>query len=206
MAVRVKICGVTTPEDAELCAAAGADAIGLNFWSGSKRHVSVERAAAIAAAIPAGVWKVGVFVDAPRDAIARAVAAAGLDCVQLHGDESPDDCTGYSGVAVIKALRVGADREATRAAVERYAVDWWLVDADAGKAFGGTGAGFDWTRAVGVAPGRLFLAGGLTPENVAEAVRVVSPAFVDVASGVESEPGRKDASRVREFIDHAKHA
>lgn len=206
MAVRVKICGVTHREDAELCVAAGADAIGINFWSGSKRHVTPERAAAIAAAVPPSVWKVGVFVDASREDILRAIAAARLDAVQLHGGETPEQCRGYAGVQVIKALRAGADREATRAAVARYAVDWWLLDTDDGAAFGGSGRTFDWSRAAGVAPGRLFLAGGLTPDNVADAVRRVSPAFVDVASGVEREPGRKDAERVREFIAHAKHA
>ena len=206
MAVRVKICGVTTPEDAALCAAAGADAVGLNFWSGSKRYVAVERAVEIAAALPSSVLKVGVFVDASRSAITRTIAAVGLDCVQLHGDEEPPDCVGYAGVQVIKALRVGRDRDTTLEAALRFTVDWVLLDAAVGGAFGGGGRGFDWTRAVGIAPGRLFLAGGLTPDNVAEAIRVVSPAYVDVASGVETEPGRKDPARVREFIVNAKHA
>jgi phosphoribosylanthranilate isomerase len=206
MATRVKICGVTTVEDAELCAEAGADAVGLNFWSGSKRHVPVEVAARIARALPSAVLKVGVFVDASREDIARTVAAVGLDCVQLHGDEPPEDCLGHRGVRVIKALRVGPDAAATHAEALRFAVDWILLDADAGQGFGGSGRRFDWLRAVGVAPGRLFLAGGLTPDNVAEAIRIVAPAFVDVASGVEREPGRKDPVRVREFIAHAKHA
>lgn len=205
MAVRVKICGVTTVDDALLCARAGADAVGVNFWAGSQRRVAVERAAEIAAALPPTVLKVGVFVDAARDEIERAIAAVGLDAVQLHGDESPEECRGFAA-RVIKAIRVRAGGEAPAAVAERFAVDYILLDADAGGGYGGSGRSFDWRLAAGVAPGRLFLAGGLRPENVAEAVRAARPFAVDVASGVEASPGRKDPVRVREFIAHAKHA
>lgn len=199
--MRVKICGVTTVEDARVCAAAGADAVGLNFWPGSKRCVGVANAAAIVRALAESVVKVGVFVDAGRAEIERTIAAVGLDMVQLHGDETPDDCVGLS-VPVIKAIRVGESLESPAAVADRYAVDYVLLDA----AEGGSGRVFDWRRAFGVASGRLFLAGGLRPENVADAVRLVKPYAVDTASGVESSPGQKDPRRVREFIENAKHA
>lgn len=205
MSVRVKICGVTSVEDALCCAEAGADYVGLNFWSGSRRCVDLERAAEIARALPSPVAKVGVFVDAPREEIERAVAAAGLDAVQLHGHEAPSECRGFA-VPVIKAIRVSEGGAPPAAAAERFAVDYVLLDGDAGAGIGGGGRSFDWGRAIGVAPGRLFLAGGLRPDNVAAAVRIVRPFAVDVASGVETAPGRKDPRRVREFIDHAKRA
>jgi len=192
---------VTTPEDARLCAEAGADAIGMNFWPGSKRCVGVASAEAIARAIPESVVKVGVFVDADRAEIERTIAAVGLDMIQLHGDESPGDCVGFA-VPVIKAIRVSEDLESPSAVADRYATDYVLLDA----AQGGSGQVFDWRRAFGVASGRLFLAGGLRPENVADAIRLVQPYAVDTTSGVESSPGRKDPRRVREFIENAKHA
>jgi len=199
--VLVKICGVTTVEDARLCAEAGVDAIGINFFPGSKRHVDVTRGRDIARALPAGVRRVGIFVDQGRAEIERTIAAVGLDAIQLHGDESPQDCAGFT-VPVIKAIRVGEGDASVADVAARYAVDHVLLDGPKG----GSGIAFDWRRAVGVAAGRLFLAGGLRPENVAEAVRLVRPYAVDTASGVESSPGRKDPRRVREFIDNAKHA
>jgi phosphoribosylanthranilate isomerase len=205
VSVRVKICGVTTVEDALLCAEAGADAIGLNFWSGSKRRIDVERAAAIARALPPSVLKVGVFVDAERAAIERAMVGACLDAVQLHGHEAPEHCRGFA-VPVIKAIGVTLGGESPSVIAERFAVDYILLDADCGGEYGGSGRSFDWQRAAGVAPGRLFLAGGLRPENVAAAIRMAGPYGVDTASGVESAPGRKDPARVRKFIHNAKHA
>jgi phosphoribosylanthranilate isomerase len=203
--VVVKICGVTNAGDARLLAEAGADAIGMNFWTGSKRRVDVVRAVEIARALPPSVIKVGVFVDAPRDEIERTIAAVGLDAIQLHGSESPEDCARFP-VKVIKAIRVGESAESPAAIAGWYPVDYVLLDADAGAARGGSGRVFDWHRALDVAPGRLFLAGGLSPENVAAAVRLVRPYGVDAASSVESAPGQKDPRRVREFIDNAKHA
>ena len=205
MSVRVKICGVTTVEDGVMCAAAGADAIGLNFWSGSARRVAPERARAIVRALPSTILKVGVFVDAGRARIEETIAAVGLDAIQLHGDETPEECSGFT-VKVIKAIRVAEGGEGLVSVAERFAVDYILLDADAGASYGGSGRTFDWSRTTGVAPGRLFVAGGLRPENVAAAVRTARPYAVDTASGVESAPGKKDAERVREFIHHAKHA
>ncbi len=204
MSVKVKICGVTTVEDACACVEAGADAIGINFWSGSKRFVDVARAAAIARVLPK-VLKVGVFVDAKRDEIEGIIDTVGLDAIQLHGHESPEDCCGFA-VKVIKAISMPPSSEPAAAIAERYEVDFILLDTDAGAQRGGSGRSFDWRRAAGVAPGRLFLAGGLRPDNVAEAIRAAAPYGVDAASGVESAPGRKDADLVREFIRNAKHA
>ena len=205
MSVQVKICGVTTVNDALVCAEAGADAIGLNFWSRSKRSIDLARAAEISRALPTGVMKVGVFVDAARDEIVRAIEGASLDAIQLHGDENPEDCYGFA-VKVIKAIRVPRTGESPAAIADRYRVDYILLDGDAGPEYGGSGRTFDWRIAAGVAGGRLFLAGGLRPENVAAAVQAAAPYAVDTASGVEIAPGRKDAQRVREFIDNAKHA
>ena len=204
MPVRVKICGVTTVEDAVMCAEAGADAIGMNFWERSPRSIGRDVARAIVRALPADVLKIGVFVDARRQTIDATIAEVGLDAVQLHGEEAPDDCRGFS-VKVIKALRV-REGEAIAEFAARFAVDYILLDADAGEGRGGSGRTFDWSRTAGVAPGRLFVAGGLRPENVAAAVRIARPYAVDTASGVESAPGEKDAARVKEFIHHAKHA
>jgi phosphoribosylanthranilate isomerase len=202
VSVKVKICGVTRIEDARVAARAGADAIGVNFWPGSKRRVpSIERAAEIARAVPAGMLVVGVFVNAAREQIEQAIAACRLGAVQLHGDETPADCLGFP-VPVIKAIpaRVGT---ALAEFAARYPVDYVLLDTDSAGLHGGSGETFPWDRAIGVAPGRLFLAGGLRPENVAGAVRHVRPYAVDVASGVESAPGIKDPLKVEELVRNA---
>jgi phosphoribosylanthranilate isomerase len=199
----VKICGLTSLEDALVCVEAGADALGFNFWPGSKRYVEPTEAAAIARGLPSGALKVGVFVNAERVEIERAVGQVGLDAVQLHGEETPEDCRGFS-VPVIKVIHVGRADEPITQIAARYTVEYFLLDADAGSDYGGSGRSFDWRRAEGVAPGRLFLAGGLRPENVADAVRRVRPYAVDTASGVESAPGRKDPRKLKEFIRNAK--
>lgn len=203
MAVKVKICGVTTVADARVAAAAGADAIGLNFYARSARCVSAETAAAIVAELPPAVWRVGVFVDAPRDDVQRLADACGLDTLQFHGDESPEYCRGWTQ-RTIKAIRV--KDAATLGAAGAYRVDFVLADAYVEGLAGGTGhiVPPEWLR--GISPERLILAGGLTPENVAAAVRGVRPFAVDVASGVEIAPGRKDPERVRRFISNAQTA
>ncbi len=199
--MKVKICGVTCVADALHAARAGADAIGLNFAARSPRRVSVEQAAAIAAALPAGVCRVGVFVDAGRDEIAAVAARVGLDALQFHGDEPPALCAGWSA-KTIKAVRVRD--AATLAAASAYAVDFILADAYVEGQAGGTGRRVPLEWLGGVARERLILAGGLTPETVAEAVRAVRPAVVDVASGVEAAPGIKDPEKVERFIAHAR--
>jgi phosphoribosylanthranilate isomerase len=199
---RVKICGITRAEDAEHAASLGAWALGFNLWPGSKRVADPAVVAGIARALRRRVELVGVFVNPTLDEVVRATEAIGFTHVQLHGDEGPSFCTAVAertGARVIKALgvRSGAD---VRAA-ERYHTDLHLLDAAAGAAYGGTGRTWDWEL---VAQRRsdvpLILAGGLNPDNVAEAIAAVRPWAVDVASGVESEPGIKDPEKVEAFI------
>lgn len=200
---RVKICGVTRLADALHAARAGADAIGLNFYPRSPRCVSVEAAAEIAAALPDGVWTVGVFVDAPRDAIAAVAERVGLDAIQFHGDEPAAFCAGWDR-KTIKAVRV--DAPGALAGASGYPVDYVLADAYVAGRPGGTGRQVPLEWLVGVPSERLILAGGLTPESVAAAVRAVHPVAVDVASGVESAPGIKDPEKVERFIANARNA
>jgi phosphoribosylanthranilate isomerase len=200
-AVKVKICGVTRLEDALLATRLGADALGFNFWPRSKRHLPAADARAIVRRLPPYVTAVGVFVDASREEILRAVEQSGVNAVQLHGDEPPALCASLP-VPVVKAIRV-ADAHAL-ALLASYEVSGFLLDAP-GPGYGGTGQTFDWAIAVEAAASvPVLLAGGLTPENVAEAIRVVRPWGVDVASGVESSPGVKDADKLRRFLAAAK--
>ena len=194
---RVKICGVTSVADARLAVDAGADAVGLNFYPGSPRRISADTAAAISAAVPRGVCRVGVFVDAARADIARLVEAIGLDAVQFHGDEDAEQCRGWT-CKTIKAVRVrDAASLASAAALD---VDFILADAYVAGLPGGTGQRVPAEWLVGLPSERLILAGGLTPENVVDAIRAVRPAMVDVASGVERAPGIKDPEKVERFI------
>ena len=202
--VAVKICGITTVEDGLLAAHAGADAVGLVFWPGSRRAVDLRTARAIASALPPLVHRVGVFVNPTAMEVERAVDEAGLDVVQLHGEETPEFCRGIKR-RVLKAVRVGAGFDARDALRFENAAGGVLLDSRAGEADaerGGTGRAFDWTlaREVRAKARYLVLAGGLTPENVGRAVAAVRPDAVDVSSGVESSPGRKDAERVRAFV------
>jgi phosphoribosylanthranilate isomerase len=201
--VKVKICGVTRVEDALAAAAAGAAAIGLNFHAGSARRVSVESAREIVAALPSSVCCVGVFVDEARSRIEEVSETVGLSALQLHGDEPPEACAGWP-VKVIKAVRVRDS--SSLAIIGDYPVDFILLDAYVEGHTGGTGRRFEWELATAVDRSRLILAGGLTPENVAEAVRKVRPFAVDVASGVERAPGVKDGEALRRFIANAQTA
>lgn len=198
---RVKVCGITNLEDALAALEAGADLLGFNFWKGSSRYVSPETARRIIGELPASVLCVGVFVDEDGpEAVARTAAEGGVGAVQLHGSESPEFCARLGDIKVIKALRVGADFSVER--VADYRTDAILLDAYSEKMMGGTGETFDWTlaRRARELVGKLYLAGGLTPENVRDAVGEVGPFAVDVCSGVEIAPGRKDAGRVRAFV------
>jgi len=203
MSVNVKICGLTRVDDARSAADAGADMIGLMFYEPSPRHVSWATASAIAAALPPHVVKVGVFVNPTTEAVQRALAECGLSLLQFHGEEPPEFCTQF-GVMSLKAFRIRD--AASLAALPDYPTDAWLLDAFSTEARGGTGEPFNWELAWEAKKlGRpIFLAGGLTPENVAEAVRRVQPFAVDVSSGVESAPGKKDPAKVRAFIAAAK--
>ena len=199
----VKICGVTRVEDALAAAEAGADAIGLNFCARSPRCVSAAAAADIVAALPPAVWRVGVFVDEDRVRVEDLAERLALTALQFHGGETPEYCGGWKQ-KVIRAVRL-RDAESV-AAAQRYRVDFVLADAYVEGQPGGTGKLARWDLLGGFERARLILAGGLDPDNVAEAVRAVRPAGVDVASGVESAPGIKDHERVRKFIAHAKSA
>lgn len=199
----VKICGITRLEDALAAAEAGADAIGLNFCPQSPRFVSAETAAAIVAALPPTICRVGVFVDADRRQVEELAERLDLTALQFHGSELPGYCRGWKR-KVIKALRL-RDAESA-AAARRYEVAFVLADAYVEGRQGGTGQPVRRELLAGLDRARLILAGGLDPDNVAEAVRAVRPAGVDVASGVESAPGIKDHERVRKFIAHAKSA
>jgi phosphoribosylanthranilate isomerase len=211
---RTKICGITNGPDARLAVAAGADALGFNFYRHSKRFVELDLAQQITSQLPLEVMKVGVFVNHAPDEISRTVDHLHLDCVQLHGDEPPKFLIQIpQGVAILRAFRCGNDGlvQAVEYLNECRALgrapDAVLLDADAGTAYGGSGQPADWDRIaadrklLGSMP--LILAGGLSPDNVAIAVSVVRPEGVDVASGVETLPGRKDPELVRRFITAA---
>lgn len=200
--VRVKICGITGKEDALTAVEAGADALGFVFYEKSPRHVSPQKAAAIIRELPPFIQTVGLFVDEEAEQVNWTADFCGLDLVQLHGDEEPEYCVGISR-RIIKAFRVRT--AASLAAIRRYQVSGCLLDAWSPDVRGGSGQTFDWLLAgEACSAGRLILAGGLTPENVVDAVRCVSPYAVDVSSGVESAPGVKDPAKVREFIRRVK--
>jgi phosphoribosylanthranilate isomerase len=201
MTVRVKICGVTRRDDALLAARLGADAVGFNLWPGSRRHVSADAVRAIVEALPPFVTPVGIFVNQGPAEVEALAARAGLAMVQLHGDEAPQDFDAFP-LPVLKAIRV--DGRASLDALARWSVRGFVLDAPS-EGFGGSGTSFDWSLARSAAARHpVVLAGGLTPENVREAVRAVQPWAVDVASGVESAPGVKDPERMARFVARAK--
>ena len=205
MSVKVKICGITNPADGLAAVEAGADLIGLVLYAGSPRCVSLDAAGDIARVLPSSVARAGVFVNPTEESVRQAIARCGLNLLQFHGDEPLEFCTQF-GVMSMKAFRI-RDAESLRA-LPNYPTDAWLLDAYAPDRLGGTGEQFNWDLALEAKKfGRpVFLAGGLTPENVAGAVRQAQPFGVDVSSGVESAPGRKDAAKVRAFIAAAKTA
>ncbi|HEY6168584.1 MAG TPA: phosphoribosylanthranilate isomerase [Verrucomicrobiae bacterium] len=206
MSVFVKICGITSEADARVAVDAGADAVGFMFHQGSPRFVTPELVEQVIAALPARVAKVGVFVNVPPDMVRAVAARCGLDTLQFHGDESPGYCGQFAPLTVWKAIAV-KDRESL-SRLPPYEIDAWLLDAHVPGQRGGTGAMFNWDLAVDAKSlGRpILLAGGLTPANVADAVRHVQPWGVDVSSGVESAPGRKDHAKLRAFIQAARAA
>ncbi len=212
---RIKICGITTPADARLAAQAGADAIGINFYAGSPRFVEAKVAEEIAAAVPATVAKVGVFVNQTVERIEALISQVPLDFVQLHGDEPPEMFAELGPARIIKAFR-SQDSGLTpvadflAACGLAHAPAAVLIDAHAPGQFGGTGVSLDWTTVgndTSLPPDvPLLLAGGLNADNVAEAIRLARPFGVDVASGVELSPGVKDADSVRAFVENAARA
>jgi len=203
--VRVKICGITRPDDAVTAAEAGADAIGLIFYEKSPRHVTPEQATSILAALPPYVTPVALFVDETVARIREICGPLGIRTVQLHGDEPPEVAEQLADFCVIKAFRVGD--EADLEPLASYPAAAYLLDSRVEGRRGGTGVTFDWALAARAARhGRIIVAGGLNPENVAEAVRCARPYGVDVSSGAESEPGKKDPERVRAFVAAARRA
>jgi len=203
MPVKVKICGITNSEDAEVAIQAGADALGFVFYDRSPRKVSLEAAAGIVRGLKPWVVRVGVFVNAPEDLVVRAIGECGLTLLQFHGDEPPEYCTQF-GLMNMKAFRI-RDRRSLDP-LKDYPTDAWLLDTYVPDLVGGTGHPFNWDLAVEAQRlGRpIFLAGGLTAENVGEAIRRVRPYAVDVSSGVEAAPGKKDHDKVRAFVQAAK--
>ncbi|MDA0752691.1 MAG: phosphoribosylanthranilate isomerase [Verrucomicrobia bacterium] len=202
MRVRVKICGITCLGDAENAVACGADALGFMFYRSSKRFIELDAAAAICAALPPCVTKVGVFVNASREEVEKTLETCGLELLQFHGEESPEDCAGYR-VKTMKAFRV--HDTSSLAALKDFNTDAWLVDSYHPGERGGTGHSFQWDVLKTIRPYAkpLFLAGGLKPENIEDAIRSVQPFGVDVSSSVESEPGRKCPLKMRAFIHNA---
>lgn len=198
----LKICGITRVADAEVAIANGATALGFVFWAKSPRCVAPQQAAAIVAALPDGVEKVGVFVNESMAAVEQTASMVGLTMVQLHGDERADDAAGLSR-PVVRAVTLE----------DESVCDGWpagtifLLDAADRERRGGTGQRIDWTRAGAFAARRrVILAGGLTPENVGDAVAAVRPWGVDVSSGVEATPGAKDPGKVAAFLANARRA
>lgn len=199
MSLRIKVCGITSTEDARMAVDEGADALGFVFCPTSPRHVQPDTAAAIIAALPPFVAKVGVFVDAPAAVIRDTIERTGIDTLQFHGDEPPAFCLQF-GLKTLKAFRLASDASLGR--IRDYATSAWLLDTFLPGQPGGTGKTFNWDLAVRVRDwGRpLVLAGGLNAVNVAAAIRQVRPFGIDVSSGIEIAPGRKDPSKLRQFM------
>jgi phosphoribosylanthranilate isomerase len=199
----VKICGVTTAEDAAMAVAAGADAIGVNLWPGSKRYVAPDAARALLDSVPSAVLKVGVFVDASAAEVARRIDELGLDRAQLHGGETATDFTALDPARIVRAVRVRD--AASLAAAGGWNPALWLYDAFV-DGFGGGGMRAPWPVIARHARRPFLLAGGLTADNVGAAIAATRPDGVDVASGVEVRPGLKDPAKVAAFVAAARAA
>jgi phosphoribosylanthranilate isomerase len=204
----VKICGVTNADDATCAFESGADAIGFNFYPSSKRFIVPEKAREISEALDISILRVGVFVNPARDYVDATIRQVTLNAIQFSGNETPDDVSGYE-LKVFKAIHITGVE--SLAALKLYGVDAFLLDTHRDGDFGGTGETFDWDIARKAKQfGKVILAGGLTPQNVSAAVRLVQPYGVDVSSGVESRQGIKDHKKIKDFIrrareEHAQH-
>jgi len=207
MMMKIKICGITNSNDALACAAAGVDMIGLNFYEQSPRYIRPEQARAIARKLFLSTQAVGIFVNAPVEEVRRVAHDVGLRVVQLHGSESPEVCAELArDFEIIKALRMDDRFDAQRASA--YPRCTILLDTYDEEIAGGTGNVGDWelARTTKKFASRLILAGGLNPENVAQAFATVHPDGVDVCSGVETAPGVKDPGRIQQFVAAARNA
>lgn len=201
--MQVKICGITNIEDATVAVAAGADALGLVFYAASPRHLGIDRAAAIAAAVPPFVTLTGLFVNAAAEEVQSVLAKVPLNLLQFHGDEDAGYCAQFLR-PYIKALRMKDGLDVLAAMDEHPRARGFLLDAYRPGVPGGTGETFDWQRVPQHSGRPVVLAGGLDPDNVARAIEIARPQAVDVSGGVEASPGRKDPQRVAAFIRAAK--
>ena len=200
--VKVKICGITNLEDAQAAAEAGADALGFVFYPYTPRFIDPGKARAIIAKLPVFITSVGVFVDESEDLIRRIIREGGIQILQFHGSESPVLCTRFRE-KVIKAIRIKDEESISE--MQMYDVDTFLLDTYLDCAKGGTGKTFNWKYAeMAKKNGRIILSGGLNPSNIGDAVRKLKPYGVDVSSGVEISPGKKDHVKIREFVREAK--
>jgi phosphoribosylanthranilate isomerase len=204
--VKVKVCGITSYEDAAMALDQGVDVLGFNFFTKSSRYIDPAAARSIIRRLPPFVTPVGLFVNQPEaDDVAKTAHEAGVQVLQLHGDESPEYCGRLSSWNIIKVLRL--DGLGVTEDLREYSVQAFLLDSRDDERFGGTGLRFDWSLAEPVrAFGPIILAGGLKPENVGEAIRSVRPYGVDVCSGVESVPGRKDKRKLAAFMEEVRNA
>ncbi len=200
----LKVCGITSVADARFAADQGATAVGFIFYPGSPRYVRPQQAALIAACLPPGVLRVGLFVNEPAETVRNVAAAVRLNVVQLHGDETPEACAELSELRVWKGIRIGDGFEVSRLAA--YSCEAFLLDTDSKDgSFGGTGKTFPWGKAVEAkAYGKVIVAGGLDGSNVADLIRQANPWGVDACSKLESQPGVKDPEKVRSYLEAAK--
>jgi len=204
MLTKIKICGITNVEDAHAAVDLGADALGFIFVPDTPRYIELQDAAQIISKLPPFITKVGVFADVSPEAISQIVQTCGLNAIQLHGSETPEYCDNIGArvrVTIIKSFRV-KDRHSL-SPIPEYRVSAYLLDTYVKGKKGGTGETFNWDLAIKAKQyGRIIIAGGLTPENVASAVQYVRPYAVDVGSGVEASPGKKDHAKIKAFIEN----
>lgn len=200
--MRVKICGITNIEDALFACELGADAIGLIFYEKSPRYIAMKQAATLVAQLPEHVAKIGVFVKTPPDEIRQHIACLGLTAVQFHGDYPLDILAQFPRERVIAVARVGADFQAQSLTQFHEVATAVLLDTQKRGLYGGTGETFDWQAAIDAkAVAKIILAGGLNPENIAEAAASVNPYALDISSGVEASPGKKDKAKLRRLFE-----
>lgn len=205
MVTRIKICGITRGQDAVTAAELGAHAVGLMFYEGSPRFVSVHQANKVSGVLPPFVTRVGVFVNPVEQQVQTILGALRLDLLQFHGDEPPQFCARF-GVPYIKAVRVRKGMDLLQYASRYHDAKGLLLDAHSESAYGGTGEAFDWSLIPADLPLPIILSGGLNAANVARAIRQVRPWAVDVSSGVESEKGIKDAAKIAAFMQGVRSA
>jgi phosphoribosylanthranilate isomerase len=201
--MKVKVCGITSYEDAVMVLDCGVDALGFNFFPRSPRYINPAEARRIIRRLPPLFISVGLFVNASKEEAEEIASAAGMQILQLHGNESPEYCRQLSKWPLIKAVRIG--NSPVEENLNEYPVQAFLLDSRDDTLFGGTGKSFDWNLALEIGQIRpTIVAGGLRPDNVGEAIRVVRPYGVDVCSGVESAPGKKDARKLIEFMNEVR--